>query len=153
MGDRTRQREEIYDLDRNQTRDLRFDRPLFYRRSHEARKEQFVPDCEGSCGNMNLGTNGCCAAGRLILRTVFKAKRNDVFQFNCHCSSWIGYLNCGRSKIPRRPVLDINILGKGLTLMAQYERGFCSWAPYKENKKLSMFLVKTQKLFTKVFLF
>ena len=60
---------------------------------------------------MNVGTNGCCDAGRLIqFRTVFTAKRNDVFQFNCHCSSSIGYLNCGRSKIPRRRVLKINIL-------------------------------------------
>ena len=38
-----------------------------------------------------------------------------VRQFNCPCSSLTGFLNCGLTRGPLRPVLKINLLGKGLT--------------------------------------
>ena len=56
MGARTRQRKKISDL-------IGFDRPLLYRLSYEASREQVVSDNGGNCGNVNMkGTNECCTS-------------------------------------------------------------------------------------------
>ena len=61
MGDRTRQRKKFTTSAGIEPMISGDDRPLLYRLSYEARREQV--DCGGNCANVNMkGTNECYAA-------------------------------------------------------------------------------------------
>ena len=66
MGHLTRQRKKSPTSARIERTNFGFDRPLLYRLSYEARRDQVVCNYGGNWGNVNVnGTKECCAASTM----------------------------------------------------------------------------------------